>query len=366
MGVSVVSFDAELLPAVRGLMDDAFTRPRDERYHRWALLGDPGHRAWVAVDGARCVAILRAFARPYRLGGRPTTCLETFDWYASPEARRSAAGLLVMKAAMDEPEPLVNVGGTRDSLALLPRLGWRAIDEAVSYVLPLAGGALSRDRAARLGPLAPAGRAAVGVAGRAWFGRARGAVPAQGRVEELTEPADEVVVLAEGDEHHATMPLPDPGHLRWLTEGAPAVGRFRSVLFRVAGRPAGWGMTRVNDGPDGREASLVEVYAPRPEPALLRWMVAELVDLVRPERPVQVRAQTTSPVLAQALGGQRFVRAHRRPVQVWTADGLARPTPAHFTMTTQDFPLLPYGERWVPRPPADPEARQTMEDARVR
>ena len=366
MGVAVVPFEAHLLAAVRRLMDDAFPRPRAEAYHRWALLGDPGHRAWVVMDGERCVAVLRAFARPYRLAGRRTTCLETFDWYSSPEARRSAAGLLVMRAAMDEPEPLVNVGGTEDSLALLPRLGWRTIDEAISYVLPLAGGALTDEQTARLGPLAPAGRAALGVAGRAWFGRGRATAPPQGRVEELAAPGEEVVALAEGDAHHATMPLPDPPHLRWLAEGAEAVGRFRSLLFRVGGAPAGWGMTRVNDGPDGTEASLVEVYAPQPDPAVLRWMVAELVDLVRPERPVHVRAQATSPALAEALRGQRFVRAHGRPVQVWAPDGLAGTAPTHFTMTTQDFPLLPYAERWGAQPPADPAARPTMEDARVR
>lgn len=362
----VLPFQPEHLPAVRRMAEAVYPRPRSDAYFRWAYLEDPSHRAWLALEDGRCVALLRAFARPYRLGDAEVTCLETFDWYSAPEARRSAAGLRVMRAAMDEPQPLVNVGGTADTLAILPRLGWRTIDGATSYVLPLSGRALPPELAARMGPAKPVGRAALALGSRAWFGRGRGHAPAGGTAVPLTCPGDEVRELYEGGLAYATVPVADPAHLRWLASGFSGAGQFLSLLFRVRGALRGWGMARVYVGPDGPEASLVEVYAPRPDAALYRWMVAALVARVRPYRPVLVRAQATCPVLGAALRRQRFLRAQSRPVQMWSAAGPLGARPTHFTMSTQDFPMLPYAEGWEdPGPSATSAQAATTEAARV-
>ena len=319
------------------------------------------------MEDGRCVALLRAFARVYRLGDAEVTCLETFDWYSTPDARRSAAGLRVMRAAMEEPEPLVNVGGTADTLAILPRLGWRQIDEATSYVLPLSARALTPELTARMGPVEPFGRTALALGGRAWFGRGRAHAPAGGVAVPLTCPGDEVLELYERDLGYATVPVADPVHLRWLTSGFSGAGQFLSLLFRVGGALRGWGMARVCDTPGGPEASLVEVYAPRPDAPLYRWMVSALVARVRPYRPILVRAQTTCPVLGAALRRLRFLRAHSRPVQMWSADGLLGGRPTHFTMSTQDFPMLPYAEGWEsPGPSATSPQTTTTEAAHVR
>lgn len=352
MSLSIDRFGPEHLAAVREMADAAYPRPRNAAYHRWAYLEDPSHRAWVALDGDRCVALLRAFAVSYRLDDTVVGCLETFDWYATEEGRRAAAGLRVMRAAMEEPEPLVNVGGTPDTLAILPRMGWHRLDEAASFVLPLAGRAATTALPGRRRALRPAGRVALAVAARAWFGRGRQEAPPNGEVLAVAAPGHEVLALYEGAVERRTVPVPNIEHLRWLARGAPGVGRFLTLVFVIGGSLRGWGMIRVYEGPDGPEASLIEAFAPRPEPVLARWMVSELIERTRPYRPILVRAQATCPILTEALSRMRFVRARSRPVLTWSAGPWPGGSPTHFAMSTQDFPLLPYPTTWDATAPA--------------
>jgi hypothetical protein len=275
------------------------------------------------------------------------TCLETFDWYSSPRSRGGVAGLQVMRAAMRAPEPLVNVGGSEDTLAILPRLGWRTVDRAAAFVLPLRAGAVTTEVAERHPRAAgPAGRAALAVAGPAWFGRGRARGPAGGEVVPVSCPGPEVLNLYRGATGYALVPLPDLDHLRWLTTGFAGAGQFATLYFTVGGRLRGWGMTRTYPGDNGREAALVEAFAPRPEPGLYAWMIRALLEGVAGHRPVRVRAQATCPALVAALRRLRFIGSVTHPVQVWAGDRELAGRPTHFTMSTQDFPMLPYPERW--------------------
>ncbi|OLT02891.1 hypothetical protein BJF90_28495 [Pseudonocardia sp. CNS-004] len=142
VALQIERFRPEHMPAVRQLADAAYRRPRENAFQRWAFLEGPTHRAWVAMQDDSCVGLLRAFARTYRFGDDRVGCLETFDWYVDPVHRRSAVGVRILRAAMEESEPLVNVGGSPDTLALLPALGWRTLDRATSFALPLDGSAL--------------------------------------------------------------------------------------------------------------------------------------------------------------------------------------------------------------------------------
>lgn len=289
MSVAIVSFTPERLPALRALVEGAYPRPRSDAYFRWAYLGDAGHRAWLAMDGRRCLAVLRAFERPYLIDGRRTTCLETFDWYSAPDSRRQVAGLRVLRAAMDEGSTLVNVGGTVDTLAILPRLRWRLVDTASSYLLPLS----SRAYAAAV-PDARRGRrvlarGAMSVAVPAWFARGSATAPPGGEVEDLEFPGAEVLELYEPPVGYDLVPLPEPGHLRWLVAGLSSSSAFISLAFRIRGRLRGWGMARVYPGPQGPEVALLELFAPRPERSLYAWMASALVARARP------RAEGTRP-----------------------------------------------------------------------
>jgi hypothetical protein len=313
------------------------------------------------MEGDECVAMFRAFERDYRLGEDRVACRETFDWLSAPEHRRSAVGLRVMREAMQEWPPLVNVGGTDQTVRMLPALGWRTVGTATAYSLPLRPSATSGEE--RLGALpAPARRAALAAASAVWFRPRRRRAPAGGEVVPVGVVGDEILELYEGATGYGTMPIPDVAHLRWLVAGFPGAGQFLALYFTVGGRLRGWGLARVYVVGPVVEAALVEVYAPRPTVGLYSWMASELVLRVNGHRPATVHAQATCPVLQAALRRLRFVAGVGYPVFVWGTDA---PPPLHFTLGAQDGPLLPYPERWPydEREPAGGPAETTTTPA---
>jgi hypothetical protein len=344
MSVTIAEFGPEHLPAVRRLWERMYERPRGDAFYRWALLEPPLHEALLAVDGDECAAILRCFVREYLVGGRRERWSETFDWLAAPEHRRSAVGLRVMRAAMERWSPLVNVGGSSDTLGLLPALRWRRVVAASAWVLPLSSAALS----APPGPATPGRRAkgaALGVASATWFRPRRPRPPRGGEALAVAAVGEEVLDLYEGPTGYGMLPIPDLGHLRWLS-AYPGNGHLVPLYFTLGGRLRGWALGRVHLAGRNWEASLLDVYAPRPDIALYRWMCAELVARLAAHRPVAVRAQATCPILAAALGRLRFVRDGFPPVFVWPAGAAPPPVPLHLTLSAQDGPMLPYSPRW--------------------
>jgi len=343
VSVAILEFSTDHLSAVRRLWERMYERPRGETFYRWALIDPPLHRALVAMDGDECVAMLRAFERQYQLGDARVTCRETFDWLSAPEHRASALGLRVMRAAMQEWAPLVNVGGTPDSVRMLPALGWQTVGVATSYSLPL-GAAGAASAGGRLDMLPASTRpAAVALAGAVWFRPRRRRWPPGGDVVPVGVVGDEILELYEGATGYGTLPLPDVDQLRWLMAGYPGAGQFLALYFTLGGRLRGWGLARVHTVGPALEATLVEVYAPRPTVALYTWMTSELVLRVSGHRPAMVRAQATCSILQAALRRLRFLPGGPYPVFVWSTEA---PPPLHFTLCVQDGPMLPYPARW--------------------
>ena len=69
------------------------------------------------------------------------------------------------------------------------------------------------------------------------------------------------------------------------------------------------------------EATLVDVFAPRPTVALYTWMVSELLLRMNAHRPSAIRAQASCPILQEALRRLRFVRGAYHPRVLLVADG---------------------------------------------
>jgi Acetyltransferase (GNAT) domain len=365
LAVDIVEFSPGHLVAAERLWERMYARPRGDAFYRWSLLNAPGHRALVAMEGDECVAMLRAFDRDYRLDGRRVTCRETFDWLCAPEHRRVALGLRVMRTAMSEWAPLVNVGGTEDTLGVLPALRWAEIGAATYHSLPLGRDVLGGAGAARMRLVPPRARgAALSVASALWFRPRRAPAPAGGEVVPVASVGEEVLDLYEGDTGYGALRVPDVDHLRWLIAGHPSAGQFAACYFTVRGALRGWGLTRAYTTGRALEAALVDVYAPRPTPDLYAWMVSELVVRLAGHSPSAVRAQATCPTLQSALRRLRFLRSGTVPVFFWSRDP-GPPPPLHFTFAAQDGPMLPYPERWPYDEPAPGVRASAPETART-
>jgi hypothetical protein len=342
-----------------------YERPRSEDFYRWSLLDAPGHRAIVAVEGDECHAMLRAFDREYLFGDRRLLCRETFDWVCVPERRREALGLRVMRAAMDEWGPLVNVGGSEDTLGMLPALRWLTIGTADSYALPLRRQLLDDLDAEQLQRLQELPRRARGPALTAatalWFRPRRRSAPAGGDVVPVASVGPEILELYDGDVGYGAVGVPDPDHLRWLTSGFSGAGQFAAYYFTIGGRLRGWGLNRLYAAGGTRRAAVVHVYAPRPTVELYTWMVSELLVRAQGNRPAAIRTQASCPILQQVLKRLRFVRHTAQPVFFWSPTEAAPESPLHFTLIAQDSPMLPYDPDWTFDRPAEHSVAATLE-----
>jgi len=340
--IEIVPLAPAHLPAVIKFSERAWNRPRSEAFYRWRYLRAPAQRVLLALRGEDCVAMIDAFLRDYRLGAERRTCLEPLDWYCLPEFRGFGLGVRVLQTLMKGAEPIVFIGGTTATLALLPRLGCRKMTTVTRHRLPLDGSVVtdSLRRRFRIPPMA--GQAAFALLGRPWFSPRIRARPSGGQVRPVSSVGEEIFPLYEGETGYRVLPLPNFAHLRWLTGEFPEAGPFGMFHFVVGGELRGWSLLRVH-GPEGRRGvTLVDAYAPRPDEALYTWMVSESLIRAAEFRPIAIDTATACPILRRALQRNRFIETDPAPVYVWPAGLPGASDPVHLVRNASDGGLFPY------------------------
>ena len=336
MGIRIVSLEREHLPALVRFSQRTWQRPASLEFCRWRYLEAPCHKAHVALRGDECLAFVSVFSRPYRLGENAVSCLETADWYCLPELRLSGIGIRLMRRVMEEPAPIFAVGGSADTLRLLPRLGWQRLGETTEFALGLGARAI---------------QTAFGASSVRGVGRVLGAWLTKSWPRRLLAPPGCKAVSIEGipklEALYAgrlccnTVPLPISDQLAWLAGGHPGARRFVAFDYRRDDAPLGWSLLRLGAGGE-REASLLELFAPFADLPLRAWMVAEAVAMAAAAGASWIRAQTSCPGLQAALRETSFAERARCPVHVWHARASSVPGPLHFCLNTGDAALLPY------------------------
>jgi hypothetical protein len=340
----IVPFAPELLPAVRGFSERYWSRPRTEAYYDWRYLQpQPFSRMFMALQDDDCLGLLFALRKQYRVGGRPTACLEVFDWHCLPGLRGSGIGIRLMRAMMRQPEPIVSVGGTGDVLATLPMMKWEAIGAARRFELFVSGDVLAGRLQRRVGLPSALPRAALGIVADGYYAPRRRKVPATGRVVQVEAPGDEIAQLYRDETGYGFVQQPDPDVLRWMTGGSWS-GTYRFLTFLIEGRLRGWALTRTHTTGQGLEAAIVEVFAPRPDVALYTWMVSEAATSLMVDRPLRlITARASCPVLQSALLANRFrAMTPDVPIHVWPRGTWDRASALHITLNHSDAALLPY------------------------
>jgi len=141
---------------------------------------------------------------------------------------------------------------------------------------------------------------------------------------------------------------PDPEVLSW-TQAHPTNGTVSLLGFFEEERLAGWTLSRVYGTNEGRRAALLDVYAPRPSPAVYSWMISETAAFLARSKPDLVRARATCPLLAEALRANRFRRVGPEvPIHTWPPP--LRAKAPHITLNHADEPLRPYLPDWAGLP----------------
>jgi len=105
---------------------------------RWRYYERPSTGgAWLICNDQQCVAMFDSFLRAYLLDGRRILLREGCDWYCLPKYRLLGLGVRLTRKMVSCPEPMLAIGGSGATLAMLPRLRWRRLSDARKYVLPV-------------------------------------------------------------------------------------------------------------------------------------------------------------------------------------------------------------------------------------
>lgn len=342
MAVEIIPFTPDLLPAVVRFSKQVWERPDDRAYFEWRYLECPSQIGFLAMEDGACTAMVWAFRRPYQIGERRVVCLDTFDWFAMPSRRGSLVGVRVVQALMRRPEPIVAVGGSHETLGLLPRLKWQTVGEVTTYVLPLEGGAVGRHLERRLRIPASWARGAFRATARHWFSAGRDATPVPGG-QALTASAFDVAVvdLYLDERRYSLLPVPDPDLMRWLLGGPPSAGTFVLVRFLVDESLRGWSLSRVCTTQAGREATVIDIFARGGDEDGYAWMIAETVSALRAHEPDTIHAAASAAPLQRALRRRRFLPRHTVPVRCWPGTMELPPLPVHLGNNTSDTAIFP-------------------------
>ncbi len=346
MASPIVTLCEEHLPIVGRFSARTWKRPSDEAFLRWRYLEAPGQKTFLVLRDGECVAMLSAISRPFRVAGQSVRIWETFDWYTLPELRLSGLGIKLLRNLMKHPDPILAAGGSADTRALLPRLGWRDLAESHRWVLPLRGQHYAEVLEARVRLPRAITTLPLDLLTRGWFRPRSRAAPPQGRVIPVASVGPEVQSLYDGETGYGTHPVADPAQLRWMSSGYPGTGLFCALYFAIGDELRGWALVRVFNAGQQRVASLVDIFAPRPTTELYTWMVSEAAAGVSGHGAVRFGARSTCPILNAALRANRFLERDRSPVRYWSGSGVELSTPLHVTMNHQDEAFRPYPERW--------------------
>jgi hypothetical protein len=126
--------------AIAALFAQAGLRPHTEPQHLdwkyWRRRTDwPGPRSFVLTEGSELIAHAAIVPGAWNCGGHRATVLHLIDWAARGDV--GGAGVMLMKAIAREAGALIAIGGSADTLGILPYLGFHAAGEVTGYVRTL-------------------------------------------------------------------------------------------------------------------------------------------------------------------------------------------------------------------------------------
>lgn len=347
VATQIVPFTPELRPALLRFAERVWTRPRTPEFARWRYDEPSFHRAFLAMRDGECLAMESAFRHPYRVGDEIVEFLEVFDWFCLPELRNSGLGVRIMQRYMQEPNPLLLVGGTADTRGLLPRLKWQIVGRVSRWFLPIGLDQMagSLERRARVPRVAARAAAPLVRTLAGWRPRRRFAPPG-GRVVPVALPGEELFRLQASPSTYRTVPLWTPELLRWLLAGFAGIGRYLPFYFVRDGALCGFALLRIRPTETGCEAVVIDLFAPTPDVDLYAWMLSELVVVSNGFAASSVSVSATCPIVESALRRLRFRELDADPIQLWWPGHEGLPEPVSMGANTGDSPILPIPQRW--------------------
>jgi hypothetical protein len=127
-------------PAIIALFAQAGIRPNEDSqalfWKYWQERADwPGPRSFVLTRGSDLIAHGAMIPGTLAWGKHRNRTAQVIDWVAL--RGEIGAGVTLMKHIGQQVDSLISIGGSTDTLRILPHIGFRAVGAATGYVRPL-------------------------------------------------------------------------------------------------------------------------------------------------------------------------------------------------------------------------------------
>jgi hypothetical protein len=274
-----------------------------------------GGGTWLVCDDGECVAMLDSFLRPYLLNGRRIHVREGCDWYCLPKYRGMGLGIRLMKKMMACDEPMISIGGSEWTRAILPKLGWTRLPDVQSYLLPLrardAAGAMLRNR----WPVYEAYVRAVPDLPLRRLRRAAAPRADAASVEEWRPGGTAHMPLPRGD---GLVELLEPGDLDWMGRTPVGLARPFGLTFSLGREPVGFSLAQVEPGLTGLDGRIVHVLITHEAQEVADWVIAETAIRLAALGAGMIRCLASTPQKNIALRRAGFVSRAPLPSYWWS------------------------------------------------
>lgn len=346
MPVSIEPLTEKHLAAVGELTLEFWRREWNPEFTRkllhWRFLQRPCGETLLVMDEGRCIGMIDSFVRDYLLEGHLTKVRELGDWYSQPEYR--GIGLRTMRMMMKKPEPIMSIGGTEATQALLPKLGWKPLAHpAADYALTITGAAPVNAVAQRYG--IPGKRLMVGIANRLTHPRRW--------LSSRPKPRDNTSVRPYAGSTAEISGVPSAGfyqlaslirndEIDWLLQAPEEMGRFMVLEFLVDGEVAGVSVSRLFNAGNLKQSNILQLQTSRVSMDMYRWMIDETTYQLAAGGASSVRCRTSCTIVADALKELHYRKRETLQTVWWSREEAAPQGPKLLSRHRADDGVQPY------------------------
>jgi hypothetical protein len=323
--------------SILALFDQAGLRPnrepRDLQWKYWQSRRDlPDARSFVLTDGDDLIAHGAAVLGRCVWPGHRISMAHVIDWAAPPKA--AGAGVALMKHIGQQTAMLLAIGGSAQTLAILPHIGFRPAGVVTGYVRTLFPIRLLRGNSESGWRVLPR------------FGRSVAwslAAPSAGADWRSRQIASEDI---------GTLASVLPVQARGMALLERSVELFRYVLscpivpmalfvVESAGRARGYFLLASAPG----QVRIADCWIDSEDPADWRGMIlCAVAEAKKDPQAAEVVVWANDPLLAGALAGAGFHIRNRTQIQIRPAnDASMPPLPLRVQMLDNDFAFLNEG-----------------------
>lgn len=308
---------AEMRPAFERLMRSAWQQNWDDELGRslveWRYFARPDGTTWVLLtDDGQCVGLLDSMPRPHMLNGERIIVRETADWYCLPEYR-SGLGLNLLRRVQDQGDPILVIGGSRTTLAALPKFRFHKLPPARYYIKPLTTRSLvgnlirqkwwQREALARLVPQIR------------W--PTTHTIPPGGHVRLLAP--DDVVPPPQRD---GLIQIIEPWHWQWLLKMPRQIATPVGLAFSINDAIVGCAISQLEPTAAGLDGRIIHLQFT--DPFIGKWIVTATTDFLAKCGVGFVRCCVSTPEKFSVMKAAGYLPTQEAPIH-WYSQTIPPP-----------------------------------------